>query len=141
MAGKSTYIRQVAILVIMAQMGSFVPAAEATIGLVDRVFTRVGASDDLARRRSTFMADTVAGLPAVCGDCAWERKATVQMKRPTSGVSLAEPSGLCASSTGRAARSTTVRPSSRRFRVPSIRHRSARCSARAFVSRLRRVCA
>ncbi len=57
MAGKSTYIRQVAILVIMAQMGSFVPASEATIGLVDRVFTRVGASDDLARGRSTFMVE------------------------------------------------------------------------------------
>lgn len=57
MAGKSTYIRQVAMLVIMAQMGSFVPAAEAEIGMVDRVFTRVGASDDLARGRSTFMVE------------------------------------------------------------------------------------
>ncbi len=57
MAGKSTYIRQVALLVIMAQMGSFVPAREAHIGLVDRVFTRVGASDDLARGRSTFMVE------------------------------------------------------------------------------------
>ena len=57
MAGKSTYIRQVAIVAIMAQMGSFVPASEARIGLVDRVFTRVGASDDLARGRSTFMVE------------------------------------------------------------------------------------
>ncbi len=57
MAGKSTYIRQVAMIVIMAQMGSFVPAAEAEIGMVDRVFTRVGASDDLARGRSTFMVE------------------------------------------------------------------------------------
>jgi DNA mismatch repair protein MutS len=57
MAGKSTYIRQVALIVIMAHMGSFVPAAEATIGLVDRVFTRVGASDDLARGRSTFLVE------------------------------------------------------------------------------------
>ena len=57
MAGKSTYIRQVALIVVMAQMGSFVPAAEAEIGLVDRVFTRVGASDDLARGRSTFMVE------------------------------------------------------------------------------------
>ncbi len=57
MAGKSTYIRQVALIVIMAQMGSFVPAAEAEIGVVDRVFTRVGASDDLARGRSTFMVE------------------------------------------------------------------------------------
>jgi DNA mismatch repair protein MutS len=57
MAGKSTYIRQVALIVIMAQMGSFVPATEAEIGMVDRVFTRVGASDDISRGRSTFMVE------------------------------------------------------------------------------------
>jgi len=57
MAGKSTYIRQVALTVIMAQIGSFVPAEQATIGLVDRLFTRVGASDDLTRGRSTFMVE------------------------------------------------------------------------------------
>ena len=57
MAGKSTYIRQVALIVIMAQMGSFVPAAAAEIGVVDRVFTRVGAGDDIARGRSTFMVE------------------------------------------------------------------------------------
>jgi len=57
MAGKSTYIRQVALIVIMAQVGSFVPADEAQIGVVDRVFSRVGASDDLARGRSTFMVE------------------------------------------------------------------------------------
>ncbi len=57
MAGKSTYIRQVALNVIMAQMGSFVPAASARIGIVDRVFTRVGASDDLSGGRSTFMVE------------------------------------------------------------------------------------
>jgi DNA mismatch repair protein MutS len=57
MAGKSTYIRQVALITIMAHMGCFVPAASAEIGLVDRVFTRVGASDDLARGRSTFMVE------------------------------------------------------------------------------------
>ena len=57
MAGKSTYMRQVALIVLMAQMGSFVPARHATIGLVDRVFTRIGASDDLASGQSTFMVE------------------------------------------------------------------------------------
>ena len=57
MAGKSTYIRQVALLVLMAQTGSFIPAARATVGLVDRIFTRVGATDDLARGQSTFMVE------------------------------------------------------------------------------------
>jgi len=57
MAGKSTYMRQVALIVLMAQMGSFVPARNARIGLVDRVFTRIGASDDLASGQSTFMVE------------------------------------------------------------------------------------
>lgn len=57
MAGKSTILRQAALIVLMAQIGSFVPASEAKIGLVDRIFTRVGASDDLARGRSTFMVE------------------------------------------------------------------------------------
>jgi DNA mismatch repair protein MutS len=59
MGGKSTYLRQNALIVIMAQMGSFVPADEARVGLVDRVFTRVGASDNLARGRSTFMVEMI----------------------------------------------------------------------------------
>lgn len=57
MAGKSTYMRQVALIVLMAQIGSFVPAAEAEIGVVDRIFTRIGASDDLAGGASTFMVE------------------------------------------------------------------------------------
>ena len=57
MAGKSTYMRQVALIVLMAQIGSFVPARSARIGVVDRVFTRIGASDDLASGQSTFMVE------------------------------------------------------------------------------------
>ena len=59
MAGKSTFLRQNALIAILAQMGSFVPAAEAHIGVVDRLFSRVGAADDLARGRSTFMVEMV----------------------------------------------------------------------------------
>ena len=59
MAGKSTYLRQNALIVVLAQMGSFVPARSAVIGAVDRLFSRVGAADDLARGRSTFMVEMV----------------------------------------------------------------------------------
>jgi len=59
MAGKSTYMRQSALIVLMAQMGSFVPAKSAVIGIVDRVFTRIGASDDLAGGKSTFMVEMI----------------------------------------------------------------------------------
>jgi len=64
MAGKSTYMRQVALIVLMAQIGSFVPASSAVIGVADRIFTRVGASDDLAAGQSTFMVEMseVAGI-------------------------------------------------------------------------------
>ncbi len=57
MAGKSTYLRQVALIILMAQMGSFVPASEAKIGLVDRIFTRIGALDNIMRGQSTFMVE------------------------------------------------------------------------------------
>lgn len=59
MGGKSTYMRQTALLVLMAQMGSFIPADEARIGLVDKIFTRVGAADDLAAGQSTFMVEMI----------------------------------------------------------------------------------
>lgn len=57
MAGKSTYLRQVALIVIMAQIGSFIPAQQASLGIVDKVYTRIGASDDLSRGQSTFMVE------------------------------------------------------------------------------------
>ena len=59
MAGKSTYLRQAALIVLMAQMGSFVPAASAKIGLVDRIFTRIGAQDEIHAGQSTFMVEMV----------------------------------------------------------------------------------
>ncbi|MGL4855114.1 MAG: DNA mismatch repair protein MutS, partial [Lentisphaeria bacterium] len=59
MAGKSTYIRQIALITIMAQIGSFVPAKKAVIGIVDRIFTRIGAADDLSRGQSTFMVEMI----------------------------------------------------------------------------------
>ncbi|WP_348246299.1 MutS-related protein, partial [Salmonella enterica] len=59
MAGKSTFLRQNALIAILAQMGSYVPAGSARIGVVDRLFSRVGAADDLARGRSTFMVEMV----------------------------------------------------------------------------------
>ena len=59
MAGKSTFLRQNALIAILAQIGSFVPAEAAHIGIVDRLFSRVGAADDLARGRSTFMVEMV----------------------------------------------------------------------------------
>jgi DNA mismatch repair protein MutS len=59
MAGKSTYIRQTALIVLMAQIGSFVPAAEARIGVVDRIFTRIGSADDIGRNASTFMVEMI----------------------------------------------------------------------------------
>ena len=57
MGGKSTYMRQIALIALLAYVGSFVPAASATIGPIDRIFTRIGAADDLAGGRSTFMVE------------------------------------------------------------------------------------
>ena len=59
MSGKSTYLRQVALITLLAQIGSFVPAVAAQIGVVDRIFTRIGASDELHRGQSTFMVEMI----------------------------------------------------------------------------------
>ncbi len=92
MAGKSIYIRQVALLTLMAQMGSFVPARQARIGLVDRIFTRVGASDELSRGQSTFMVEMTEAANIL--NNATERSLVIldEIGRGTStydGVSLA----------------------------------------------------
>jgi DNA mismatch repair protein MutS len=71
MAGKSTYLRQVALIVLLAQIGSFVPATEAHIGLADRIFTRVGASDNLAAGQSTFMVEMIESAQIL--NCATNR--------------------------------------------------------------------
>ncbi|NIP36283.1 MAG: DNA mismatch repair protein MutS, partial [Thermoplasmata archaeon] len=92
MAGKSTYMRQVALIVIMAQMGAFVPATRARVGVVDRVFTRVGASDDLARGQSTFMVEMIEAASIL--NCSTDRSLLVldEIGRGTStfdGLSIA----------------------------------------------------
>lgn len=66
MSGKSTYMRQMAIIVIMAQMGSFVPCESATLPIIDKIFTRIGASDDLVSGESTFMVEMKEARNAIC---------------------------------------------------------------------------
>src|SRR5262249_9601603 len=67
MAGKSTWMRQIALIVLLAQAGSFVPAAEAQVGLVDAIYTRIGAVDDLATGQSTFMVEMVETATVLSG--------------------------------------------------------------------------
>ena len=92
MAGKSTYIRQVALITVMAQMGSFVPAASARIGVADRIYTRVGASDEIARGASTFMVEMTETAEILHGSTARSLVILDEVGRGTStydGLSLA----------------------------------------------------
>jgi DNA mismatch repair protein MutS len=93
MAGKSTYLRQVALIVLLAQIGSFVPAAEADVGLCDRIFTRVGAHDELARGLSTFMVEMVETAHILAHATARSLLVFDEVGRGTStydGVSIAQ---------------------------------------------------
>jgi DNA mismatch repair protein MutS len=92
MAGKSTYMRQVALIVLMAQMGSFVPAASATVGIVDRIFTRIGASDFLSQGQSTFMVEMIEAANIVHNATAKSLVLLDEVGRGTStfdGISIA----------------------------------------------------
>ena len=102
MAGKSTYLRQVALIALLAQMGSFVPATAARIGVVDRIFTRVGAADDLARGRSTFMVEMI------------ETAAILHQRRRARSSSSTRSAAAPPPSTGS--------PSPGRCRAPARRH-------------------
>ena len=92
MSGKSTFIRQVALLTLMAQMGSFVPARRAKVGLADRIFTRVGASDEMSRGQSTFMVEMTEAANILNNATARSLVILDEIGRGTStydGVSLA----------------------------------------------------
>ena len=92
MGGKSTYMRQVALIVVLAHLGSFVPAARAEIGPIDRIFTRIGAADDLAGGRSTFMVEMTETANILHNASAHSLVLMDEMGRGTStfdGLSLA----------------------------------------------------
>ena len=112
MAGKSTFLRQNALIAILAQMGAFVPAEAAHIGIVDRLFSRVGAGDDLAAGRSTFMVEMVETAAIL-------NQATAQAAWSSSTRSGAAPRPLTASPSPGRRPSICMRPT-----------RAARCSPR-----------
>ncbi len=106
MAGKSTFLRQNALIAVMAQAGSFVPASRPTIGVVDRLFSRVGAADDLARGRSTFMVEMVetAAILNQATRAAWSSSTrSAAARRPSTACrSPGRRSSTCTTSTSAA---------------------------------------
>ncbi len=125
MGGKSTYLRQAALIAIMAQMGSFVPADSAALAIVDRIFTRIGASDNLARGRSTFMVEMTDHLPAQSG--AGPRRPQLRHRSgaaggPAHGGGRAGARGARVARAQRAHRHRGVEPAPRRTRAdPAVR--------------------
>ncbi len=81
MAGKSTYMRQVALIALMAQIGSFVPAASCHVGVVDAIFTRIGASDDLSAGQSTFMVE-MTEVAEIVKNCYRQKSCGAGRDRP-----------------------------------------------------------
>ena len=119
MAGKLTFLRQNALIVVLAQMGSFVPAKRCKLGVVDRLFSRVGAADDLARGRSTFMVENLVETAAILNQ-ATERSLVILdesgagPRRSTDFPSPGPRSSTCTTRTAAARCSRRISTSSRR---------------------------
>ncbi|CAI7994529.1 DNA mismatch repair protein MutS [Geodia barretti] len=134
MAGKSTFLRQNALIAVLAQMGSFVPADEARIGVVDRLFSRVGAADDLARGRSTFMVEMVE--TAAILNQAGERALVISMRSggappPMTGSRSPGPqSSTCTIATAAGRSSRPIITSSRRLPKSSTGSPATPCGSR-----------